>query len=503
MSAVTVAPPSVARGRSRQPRDTKGLRLARRLGVWLLAAAIGMGALASVNSEPWMVALTAALAAAGLAAMDISRADRGAVSPLTVYAVAACVTELANVYGLLTADNPSRSIYFLYTAEEHLLLASWLSLCGAVLPVLGFWIVIKGVQGNSAFDLLPKVSGRIAFRHLLVAGTLLALSAIVLRSMQLLPNLGTLTAIVLEVPLLVTFALARGGAERGRRDAIFVALVIAFAECTRALLFDFLRGNVVAPIVAFSLGVLLGSRSLRPLRSWYFAPVYAIAALFVFYFGAFGLARSGSGGVERIVRTIEIDETPPELESQASRRQNVLGRLTNFNQLSQIGRVVEEDGFYDGETLEYLGVAFIPRFLWPEKPLIAKGSWFALRIGQAYTAADGRPNNSVNMTVPGELYLNFGWLGVLLGAPLFGALLAVLWSRTDFWTDSQNTFGSAFGFFLFWFASWLGADLQLIVTLLAMYLLLAFGGRAYHTVFGSPEPTRPRRAPATIAERAS
>ena len=489
--------PGVPSGR-RQVFPTRGLRIAGQLAYWLWAVAAAMLCIALVNREPWMVALTSALAAGGLAAFDISRANRGGVSPMTVYALSACATELANVVGLLSVEGPSRSMYFLYAVDEHLLLASWLSLCGAVLPVLGFWAIARDPGWNRTLDILPKVVGQVRFQHLLVGGSLLAFGAIAMRSMRMLPNLGTLTALFLEMPLIVTFALARAGAERGRRDALAVGLAIALAESARALLFDFLRGNVIAPLVAFVLGTLLGSRSLRPLRSRYFVPVYGAAALFVTYFGAFGIARSGGSGVERVMRTIEMEEGVPwEMQGTSAQRQNVVGRLTNFNQLSQIGRLVNEDGFYDGETLEYLGVAFIPRFLWPEKPLIAKGSWFALRIGQAYTRTDGSPSNSVNMTVPGELYLNFGWLGVLLGAPLFGALIAVLWSRTDFWTDSRNTFGSAFGFFLFWFAVWLGVDLQVVVTLLAMYMLLVFGGAAYRAVFGEGEPARsvPVRSP--------
>ncbi len=152
-------------------------------------------------------------------------------------------------------------------------------------------------------------------------------------------------------------------------------------------------------------------------------------------------------------------------------RQSLLGRLTNFNQLSQVGRIVKEDGFLDGETLEYLGYALIPRFLWPGKPAIAKGAWFALRIGQARILPDGRISNSVNMTIPGELYLNFGPLGVVLGCLLFGAIIGAFWFRTAFWSDPRNVLGGAFAYYLLASAFSLGADLQVLVTSLAIYLI--------------------------------
>ena len=124
-----------------------------------------------------------------------------------------------------------------------------------------------------------------------------------------------------------------------------------------------------------------------------------------------------------------------------------------------------------GLSRQYIGYAFIPRFIWPEKPIIAKGAWYAWRIGQANITPTGAYTNSVNMTVAGELYLNFGWLGVLLGCLSFGIALGTFWARTGFWVDESNTLGSAFGFYLLWIGLGLAADLQIIVTLVATYLL--------------------------------
>jgi hypothetical protein len=249
---------------------------------------------------------------------------------------------------------------------------------------------------------------------------------------------------------------------------------LALAEAVRALLFEYLRADIVSPLAAFTLGSLLGSRSLRPLRSATFVPVYVAAAAFVIYFAAFGRTRSiAPAGLERLT---ELREQQAYLVEQgAPTQQSLLSRLSTINQLTQVGRIVEEEGFLGGSTLDYLGVAFIPRALWPEKPTIAKGAWFALRIGQANVTPTGDIMNSINMTIPGELYLNFGWTGVLLGLLLFGAVIAILWSRTDFWRDAGNVVGSAFGYYLLWI--WLGfslgADLQIIVTLIAMYLIFA------------------------------
>jgi hypothetical protein len=149
----------------------------------------------------------------------------------------------------------------------------------------------------------------------------------------------------------------------------------------------------------------------------------------------------------------------------------MLSRLTTINQLSQIGRLVDEEGYLRGQTLAYLAYAFIPRFLWPQKPAIAKAAWFALHIGLAYVRSDGQISNAINMTIPGELYLNYGWDGVFVG-------VAAFWRTTDFWSRPRSVLGTAFAFYLMW--PWigfsLGGDLQILVTIIAVYLVLVAVG---------------------------
>jgi hypothetical protein len=125
--------------------------------------------------------------------------------------------------------------------------------------------------------------------------------------------------------------------------------------------------------------------------------------------------------------------------------------------------------------------------------VIAKGAWFALQIGQAYIRPDGQPSNSVAMTIPGELYLNYGWVGVVVGCLLYGTLLAVFWTRTNFWADGRNTFGSMFGFYLLWTGFGLGADLQIVVTVTAIYLLFVAASMSRRMIAGlEARPVRVR-----------
>lgn len=451
------------------------------------------GALAAVpgflENRPVYLSLAALAVSLGFVLEDVSRMRLEGISAMTTYSVSAVAVAVGNTIAILSADSPRRAIYFIYMVEEHIPLAMRLALAGSILPVIAFRAVLGGTARSSLMRLVPKLRFRMNDQALVRWGLAIGTIALVLRISASLGSLGTIGFVIQYAPHFLAFSLARAGWDRRIPGAVPAALALALAEAFRALLFEYLRADIVSPLVAFTLGSLLGSRSLRPLRSATFVPMYVAAAAFVMYFAAFGRTRTmAPTGLERLTELREQQEYL--IEQRVSTQQTLLSRLSTINQLTQVVRVVEEDGFLHGSTLDYLGVAFIPRALWPEKPTIAKGAWFALRIGQANVMPDGEIVNSINMTIPGELYLNFGWTGVFLGLLLFGAVIAILWSRTDFWRDSRNVLGSAYGYYLLWI--WLGfslgADLQILVTLIAMYLVFAAVG--IWTV--SSDPRRPR-----------
>ncbi|MCW3121120.1 MAG: hypothetical protein JWQ38_612 [Flavipsychrobacter sp.] len=160
------------------------------------------------------------------------------------------------------------------------------------------------------------------------------------------------------------------------------------------------------------------------------------------------------------------DEIEGEQKSHA-----LLDRSANLAQLTNVVKLVKQNGFYKGKASAPLVAALIPRFLWPDKPKIALGSWFALEIGAAYKADDGRINNSINMTIPGELYLDFGWVGLALGSLLMGMFVAAFWNSAKFYLSEYNLIGIIFGGYLL-YAGFLnfGADLQVVLTMTSTYL---------------------------------
>jgi len=445
-------------------------RLTRHLGYALLWLAALLGVIGIALETPWIIACASCLIGLRFAVADIARLKSQGISPVAVAAISIALSGFADTIGLLSMATNHNSTYDKYADVRYLLLASIVALFGWTSMILGIGLANRRFIRERLLITLPMVRGRISTKALVSGGVVLSLLAMASTFLDSRPQLGAVYSLFLLTPHFVAFVLARIGFARKQRGLIVVALAIAFLASIRALLFAYLRSDALLPLIAFALGAWLGGRSLAPFRSKYFLPLYLFGAIFVIYFRAFGDIRASSvTSVGRLTAIIEYQQQLREEDDEAAPA--VLSRLTSFNQLSQIGRVVHEDGFYRGATLSYLSYAFIPRFLWPGKPKIAKGSWFAVRIGHGYQKADGRYSNAVNMTVPGELYLNFGLVGVVFGCVGFGLLIGALWAKTEFWENPRNIVGSAFGFYILWNSLKLGSDLQIAVTLIAMYLL--------------------------------
>jgi hypothetical protein len=106
--------------------------------------------------------------------------------------------------------------------------------------------------------------------------------------------------------------------------------------------------------------------------------------------------------------------------------QGLMGRLFEVPQVAgfMVGDV-RRSGLQMGNTMKIFYYAFIPRIVWPGKPLVSRGAWFTTYLGIAPREAEA--TTSTGMTAVGEWYWNFGVLGVVVGMFLTGSLLSGLW----------------------------------------------------------------------------
>jgi hypothetical protein len=101
--------------------------------------------------------------------------------------------------------------------------------------------------------------------------------------------------------------------------------------------------------------------------------------------------------------------------------------LTRLNHLSMATVATENTPnvipYWYGESLELGLVAFVPRFLWPNKPSLTFGNQFGVRYGILY---ETNTDTTVNLTWVVEFYINYGYPAVLLGMALIGVAFALL-----------------------------------------------------------------------------
>jgi hypothetical protein len=264
------------------------------------------------------------------------------------------------------------------------------------------------------------------------------------------------------------------------------ALILAGMVSFHALLYSYLRGFILLPWLSFAMGGVTGSQQIKIFRSYPFMFVYAATVLFFSYYAILGVMRTHDVyGSKRLSLVSLLKEQSMQGTIDVS-DQNIMVRRSTINKQSQIFNLVARNGFYNGKTMSYFVYVFIPRIIWPEKPIIARGQWFARQLGMGQSIGRGRYafSNAINMTIPGELYLNFGWAGVMIGCTAVGFLLMTIWYSTLFWGSISNITGMFLSFQLIYRSiSYLGPDMQSIVGYISTYIIFWGGSIVLRSIF--------------------
>ena len=414
--------------------------------------------------------------------------SRGHLRPSTIVAATfALQFAFTNAIAMSAYNKPSESRYLIYAHPEFFFTASLIGLAGGLALWLGIALTEqRRISMNSSAGLLQV---RLIVPERMTRPIILAvlIASIILNAFAPIEKLGILRDIVSLLPFLTVFLWARLLDLKERSAWIFLYVMIT-GLAAHAFFFSFLRISMIMPVVFAALGLLF-AHGLKFLASVRIVPLAFLLILFASVFTVFGdIRHSASVGVERyyIIRD-KLQE-----EEEEDDHFTLIGRISTVNQLTQVVRLTDENGFYGGATLDYLTYVFIPRFLWADKPIIAKGQWFAAEIGQGSWLESGLFSNSINMTIPGEFYLNFGWIGTILGCFVVGAILGLI-HRAVASGGPNDLVGGAILAYVFWISTTLGADLQIMVTLLGMYLLFVAISFALHVLkeFGRPPQAPP------------
>lgn len=253
-----------------------------------------------------------------------------------------------------------------------------------------------------------------------------------------------------------------------RGYAIFLCLM----QTVIALYGSFLRSELLTPVMALAVGYFIGKGNVRYALSYRMIPLIAVLAIFSLFFQNLGGNRSHFIDAFKESNNADKTNTSYLVVQETDKDNGLLLRNANIAQVSRVVKLVKENGHYKGTASAPLLAAFIPRFIWPDKPIVQLGAWYALEIGVATELEDGRANNSVNMTIPGELYLDFGWIGLFIGCFFFGSLMAAFWNAAQFMDSPYNISGTLWGGYLLLYAlAGIGPDLQIVISLTSTYIV--------------------------------
>jgi hypothetical protein len=220
-----------------------------------------------------------------------------------------------------------------------------------------------------------------------------------------------------------------------RRYRAKPALLLILVFIPPAMLFSFFTGSktlLLSPLLMVALTHIVMTRSV-PLR-WVFAGVAVIVFIYPvaqFYreviqagnkLGAVQVLRDPIGALTLLGSFVSSFDAATYLRAgleATSQRLDALGVLTVI-----VRETPERVPFQGGWTIGYIFLSYVPRVLWPGKPVTSIGQW----VTDAYTALPGTIQSHTGPSWIGELYFNFGHLGVGVGMALFGIYFRFLQS---------------------------------------------------------------------------
>lgn len=375
----------------------------------------------------------------------------------TTFSVMLCLTSFSH-FSALSSWIDSGSSWATYLIADHL--EKGLFIFG-----LGSCIVMETIRrtiSSRKLFLFPQLNSTI-FYWILIISTLIFIG----KHFRIIPSLGTVSSFIFLIVTGSVFLLSFIAHSKNSIIRIYIVAGFAAIQSLYAIQFSYLRMEIVTPWLGYFLGEILARKrllSLHPISKVIFMAGLVIYPVIFTYLGENRAVLSGRD--EKLERVLREGTTIGDANDET-----LLGRLNVLGQLSNVVGLTEKKGLYDGYTLAYLSYVFVPRFLWPEKPKLDGGQWFAVEMGRSRFLPTGKATSSVNMTVPGEMYLNFGYAGLFFGCILFGLFIGSIWK----WVDETDLLSWTFRFYLLFLGMFsLGSDLMIVPQLVA-YLIIYKG----------------------------
>lgn len=314
---------------------------------------------------------------------------------------------------------------------------SLLSTSGIICLMTGFWLHIRTNSGqwkkltNIVYQPAPAISPTFVALAFVAFGAVLRYAFIKPAHWgmtgMVVPGVLTSVAPILDVGFgIMAYLAARGSL------SMKIMLGVGLPLHLFMTLLSMSKMELVIAMMFPAIGAYMGNR--KPfnfvMSLLIIACVFVPAQSLVHYGRAAILEKSGSinqaGYLERLKIVTDFISKPNEpidIAANDDLRQGWWTRL-NFSGEQTLAMSLHDAGDV-GSTLSNAWLRFIPRLLWPEKPVIQPlgAEFYNISINRQGTSNLGLP-------IYGDLYWNYGWTGVIVGCTMIGWLFAMISRRS-------------------------------------------------------------------------
>jgi hypothetical protein len=221
---------------------------------------------------------------------------------------------------------------------------------------------------------------------------------------------------------------------KNRNTIFFLILFLQIAIIPIRTMIAGSRGSLFQSFIIITMAYILSGKKLKPKQAVLFASTLVLVIFIGMIYGTTfrhvkGNENKVSAGeyVDNVFQTVDVISSKNVGEVFSEAASNLGERLENVSALAVIVSSYEKLAPYEAaygmenNIWVYTWTAFIPRFIWEDKPIVSDARAFS---DLYFNYAD----NSFPMTTIGDLLRNFGPVGIPLGMILLGFFLRILYA---------------------------------------------------------------------------